>query len=66
VCHLPPTGTVELTWPSFTNVTYAVESSTNLVTWQDQSGSRAGVSGVMTQAVTSGKACEFFRVRLQE
>lgn len=63
---LPSTNAVELNWEAFSNVTYVVESSTNLVTWQDWTGPLPGISGVMTQSVTTTVPWQFFRLRLQE
>ena len=63
---IPATNAVELTWQGFTNVTYSVESSTNLVVWQDWTSGLTGISAVMTQAVTLTAPQQFFRVRLEE
>jgi hypothetical protein len=61
----PNANQIELTWPGFTNVSYIVESSTNLLNWVDITGNLAGINGVMTQAVVRGMEHEFFRVRLE-
>jgi hypothetical protein len=63
--HGPVPGQVELTWNSFTNVNYFIESSTNLVHWQDMTGVLPGISGVMTQAVNKTSFRQFFRARLE-
>lgn len=59
-------NTVTLTWQGFTNVTYTLESSTNLMTWQDRTAGLPGISGVMTQQITTTLPREFFRLRLEE
>lgn len=59
-------NTVTLTWQGFTNVTYTLESSTNLTTWQDRTAGLPGISRVMTQQITTTLPREFFRLRLEE
>lgn len=63
---LPATNAVELTWQGVSNVTYTIESSTNLAVWQERVGGLPGISGVMTQRVTAPLTQEFFRLRLAE
>ncbi len=63
--RLPATSEVQLTWSGSSNVTYTVESSTNLAYWQNAAGPLAGISGVMTQALSHPESREFFRLRLQ-
>ncbi len=62
---LSASNAAELTWRGFSNVTYVVESSTNLLTWEDRLPGLPGVSGVMTQLVMTPLPHEFFRLRLE-
>lgn len=62
---LPSANAVELSWQGFSNPTYVVECSTNLLTWQDWTGTLPGLSGVMTQWVPTTAARVFLRLRLE-
>lgn len=64
VRRLTSPNEVELSWPGFPNVSYTLQSSTNLINWQNKTGGLPGISGVMTQTVSLTTPHEFFRVRL--
>lgn len=61
---VPASGQIELTWLSSSNVTYTIESSTNLVVWQPIVGPFLGTGTNMTQPLPRAKPAEFYRLRL--
>lgn len=62
-----PAGTgARLAWQGFSGVTYQIETSTNLHTWQDFGPAQNGWNGLMSQAITPSDQKQFFRLRLQE
>lgn len=60
------TGELELTWLSYPDVSYTLESSSDLEVWQTAAGPWNGTGLEMTQLVDKTKEQEFFRVRVDE
>lgn len=63
---LPEDNAVELTWEGSPDVSYVVQSSPDLETWQDCTDVLPGLDGVMTHVVPSTAPHEFFRLRVVE